>query len=358
MTFTATERNETVLQQILVNALPARTWNRLNVNESRLSADGTAPAEVTAEAPETLKVSRAALKDDIQSAMGAEYVQALDGAQTLSIEAESHETRPAVIHVRLKDGENAGLRLFLHAGSNAMLRVILAVSSDENARGRLFIRTAVYADQGSKIALYTANLLGNQVTYADDVSARTEEKAFFLLDRLDLGGNNVHTACCTELVGRKSRFASGVAYRVAEKGLLDMNWLARHFGPKTDSRIQVNGVLEEASSKCFRGTIDFVRGCAGATGGETEAVLLMGESQINQTVPLILCEEEDVDGSHGASIGRLDDKMLFYMASRGISEDKAKKLMADSRLTQMRDVFPDENVRREIDRFMGREEEA
>ena len=149
-----------------------------------------------------------------------------------------------------------------------------------------------------------------------------------------------------------------MVYQVRENGLLDMNWLARHTGRKTRSHIQVSGVLSDQAKKCFRGTIDFVRGCAGAKGAETESVLLMGQNQVNQTVPLILCEEEDVDGSHGASIGRLDDKMLFYLASRGISEEKARRLIARSRIDLMKALIPDEKVRDEVDAYLAEEEEA
>lgn len=49
---------------------------------------------------------------------------------------------------------------------------------------------------------------------------------------------------------------------------------------------------------------------------------------VNQTIPLILCGEEDVEGNHGATIGRLDEKMLFYLASRGIPEEAARSLLA------------------------------
>ena len=41
---------------------------------------------------------------------------------------------------------------------------------------------------------------------------------------------------------------------------------------------------------------------------------------MNQTIPLILCEEEDVEGNHGATIGKLDEELLFYLESRGIPE--------------------------------------
>ena len=63
--------------------------------------------------------------------------------------------------------------------------------------------------------------------------------------------------------------------------------------------------------KTFRGTIDFRCGSSGSVGDEQEDVLLLGENIVNKTIPLILCEEEDVDGRHGATIGRLPEDMLF-----------------------------------------------
>ena len=77
-------------------------------------------------------------------------------------------------------------------------------------------------------------------------------------------------------------------------------------------------------SKLFRGSIDFVKGCAGSVGNEKEDVLLLGDDVVNQTIPLILCAEEDVEGNHGASIGELDEKTLFYLMSRGIYEGSSR----------------------------------
>ena len=343
---------------MLLNALPARTWNRLHVNDSPAEIPES-PAEplLTVQAPPQLQVSGEGLKLTLPSAMGAPYAQLMADAQALTVTAAGQDAAPAVLHLTRKEGENtAALRLFLEAKEGAVLNVILTVGSAEWAEGHCAVRTQVRAGAGARVTLYVANLLGPGVDYTDDVSCTAGERAVFSLQRLDLGGNSVHTACCAELSGKRSRFESGIAYQVQPGHLLDMNWLARHLGRKTESAIQVNGVLQQDAQKCFRGTIDFVKGCAGAKGAETESVLLMGDRQVNQTVPLILCDEEDVDGSHGASIGRLDERTLFYLASRGLSEDAARRLIAQSRIDLMRDQFPDEGVRGEIDRFTGKED--
>ena len=55
-------------------------------------------------------------------------------------------------------------------------------------------------------------------------------------------------------------------------------------------------------------------------------------STLRVSVPLILCAEEDVEGNHGASIGQLDEDILFYMNSRGLSRAEAELLITRSKL--------------------------
>ena len=69
--------------------------------------------------------------------------------------------------------------------------------------------------------------------------------------------------------------------------------------------------MRDTAFKLFRGTIDFVKGSAGSVGNEKEEVLLIDEKCVNQTIPIILCAEEDVVGNHGATIGKPDEELLF-----------------------------------------------
>ena len=74
----------------------------------------------------------------------------------------------------------------------------------------------------------------------------------------------------------------------------------------------------------------------------------MDETVRNRTVPLILCAEEDVEGAHGASIGRIDDEQVFYMQSRGIPTDKIYELMAKARIGQIVAKIGDEDTVRRV----------
>ena len=67
---------------------------------------------------------------------------------------------------------------------------------------------------------------------------------------------------------RKSAFDAKIGYYTSVNQKLDMNYTVRHRGKKTESLMEVSGVLQDGSSKLFRGTIDFVPGCDGAEGNE------------------------------------------------------------------------------------------
>ena len=99
-----------------------------------------------------------------------------------------------------------------------------------------------------------------------------------------------------------------------------LNYELRHRGRKTECEIDANGVLTGTSKKVYRGTIDLVHGCKGATGTERETVLLANKGVDNKTVPVILCDEDDVAGNHGATIGHVRDEQLFYLACRALTK--------------------------------------
>ena len=137
-----------------------------------------------------------------------------------------------------------------------------------------------------------------------------------------------------------------MAVMTAVGGGIIRDLVVNHWGKKTNCNIQVDGTLKDAAKKVFRGSIDFKRGSSGSKGAETENVLLLGDDVENKTIPLILCAEEDVDGSHGATIGELDEETLFYFAARGIDQETAEDIMTKAKLEVLYQHIQDEETER------------
>lgn len=129
---------------------------------------------------------------------------------------------------------------------------------------------------------------------------------------------------------------------------LDFNYVIRQHGKRTSANMNVRGALSDKCDKIFRGTLDFQRGAKGSTGRELEEVIILSSGTRNRSVPLMLAAEDEVDGHHAVSIGRLDEEKIFYLMSRGLDESEAERLIVEAAFNPVVDRITDENLRGEL----------
>ena len=65
-------------------------------------------------------------------------------------------------------------------------------------------------------------------------------------------------------------------------------------------------------------------------------------------LPMLLCSEEDVEGNHSSSAGKVGEKELFYIMSRGFNFKEAMKLMVRAKFNKILENIKDENLKQEI----------
>ena len=251
-----------------------------------------------------------------------------------------------------------GERIRLEINESAAQRYELEVKGGQSAEVIEFItakradtQTAIKLESGARARLIQV-ITGTERTI-NNVSAILSDGAELEYISLNIGGEDTLSDINARLDGRGAKFEADIGYKVSNEGKLDINLLAEHFGKRTETRINASGVLSEKADKTFKGTIDFKNGAVGAKGKEKEDVLLLDETVRNRTVPLILCAEEDVEGSHGASIGRIDERQLFYMRSRGLDEQTIYKLAARARLDMVIRRIDDEQTNARIRQILG-----
>ena len=190
-------------------------------------------------------------------------------------------------------------------------------------------------------------------TQVTDLQVHCGQDAAFHWYRLVLGGQKTYDNCSVTLAGDDSNFTADIGYQLADEDRYDINCEAIHLGKCTESAIRASGVLADEATKLMRGTIDFRTGCSGSVGNESEDVLLMDETAHNQSVPVILCAEEDVVGNHGATIGRPSEEVLYYMESRGIGEAEALEMLSRAKIQAVIGKIPDAKLRECILQSIG-----
>jgi len=149
-------------------------------------------------------------------------------------------------------------------------------------------------------------------------------------------------------VGENSETNLNHLYIAREGGKIDLNLFVQNIGKKTKANINTNGALLNSAEKSFKGTIDFVKGAQKSVGAEKEYCVLLSPSAVSKSLPMLLCSEEDVSGSHSSSSGKLDDNQIFYLNSRGLTKDEATTLLIKAKFnSSLKQIF-DEDLKNMI----------
>ena len=76
--------------------------------------------------------------------------------------------------------------------------------------------------------------------------------------------------------------------------------------------------------------------------------MLLSDTAKSLALPMLLCSEEDVEGQHSTSSGKIGEKELFYIMSRGFSKKEAMKLMVKAKFNKILGSIKSEELREEI----------
>ena len=332
--------------EITVNKIPSPTWNWLRMNDLKTESfsGNTGKREVITTLPEALS-EKNDFSLDLKTGMGDDFnKEAEEAGHVLAVTLpEDGKNIRTEIKYDIKDGVFNNLELI--AGKNSSSIVIMRYQGDNS--GEAGVQTRFMVEDGAELTLVQIQETKNG-TFNNDIGGKVGEKGKFRLIQLITGGHDNRFGSFVSLEGKKAEFASDTGYELNGSDRLDINTVSDHTGKKTLANINVAGVLRGTSRKLFRGTIDFHRGCAGAKGDEMESVLLMDDDVENKTIPVILCDEEDVEGNHGASIGKIDEDLMFYLESRGMNEEAIYEMMAKAKIDSIIAKIPDEETRKAL----------
>ncbi len=343
-----------------INQLPTLTWNFLKLNSVNIDEEvainnrGNLNVE---DIPSGMTVERDGnLLSEVKTGMGPALDEMMNERKIETLVVRSRAgvrvQKPLILRYSLGEGDGTLRRQEIIAEEGSEITVIMDYSSGKEDSGFFGIQTKIYAKAGAVVHVVKTNLLGNKYLHFDAIGAEAEDDGVVDITQMELGGGRNYVGLEVDLKGRKSSYSGNVGYLQRKDQLLDMNYYVRHLGKKSACELNVKGALDDNAVKNFRGTIDLVHGAKGAVGHEMEDTLLLNKDVHNNTLPIILCDEDDVEGTHGASIGRLSEDVLFYMKSRGISEKAADILMTKAKLNSVQRLINDEGTAGRIQKFI------
>ena len=318
------------------NVPAAQTWNRLRANSLSVSVPNHADAGKV-----YLPLPR--LFERIECGMGQEVTDYVESqafkSDFYNVPARTKREDPIVVAVSAAQNQCANTGIIVREGAEATV-VIAAFAGDasdvddaaagsdanDDVLPTSAALTRIVVEAGAKLHLIEMLGVNEGQQHLESVGLEIHQNAAVDVKQYALGGSTIGLGLTANLVGARARLDLNNRYHATHEETLDINHLVRMRGTSTRAQLTESGVLNEAAKKTLRATIDLVRGAKDAQGNEIETVMILGDDVVNKTMPVILCDEDDVAGNHGATIGSVSPEQLDYLAARGLSRQAAEQL--------------------------------
>jgi Fe-S cluster assembly protein SufD len=162
---------------------------------------------------------------------------------------------------------------------------------------------------------------------------------------LGFGSANGRVRMETKLAGQGAEARVTGAYGTHQRQHIDFDTTQEHAAPNTTSDLAFRGVLQGRSTAVWKGNIIVDPGAQKTDAFQESRNLLISKRAHADAIPGLEIQANDVRCTHAAAVAQVDPEQLFYLRSRGLREDVAKRLVIEGFLAALVERFESGPVR-------------
>jgi len=261
---------------------------------------------------------------------------ATDGA-AVCLAANSKLDKPLyLLHIA---NENNAVRHGLMLGENAEAEVIEHFISTSDDKALSNATTAIILKNGAHLQHVRLQQESKSQSHVARVEVKQLQDSSYQFHGIELGGALSRTDLVVNLAEPGASCDLNGLFVLDGRQHADHHTRVDHTAPNCTSRENYRTVLDGRSHGVFNGKIMVHRGASQTDSDMQNGNLLLSKHAEIDTKPELEIYNDDVKCAHGATVGQLDDKQLFYLRSRGVSQETAQELLtfafADEVLTTL-----------------------
>lgn len=248
-------------------------------------------------------------------------------------------------------------RVLIVAGEGSIATVLesyFSPSTDLGAETVYFTNavTEVFVAQGATLDHYRLQEESEHAFHIATTQVHQERGSHYTSNAISLGSRIARHALNVALTDEHIETTIDGLYIVTGKQHTDSHTVIDHQKPHCNSHQLYKGILDDSGRAVFNGKV-FVREGALLTDARqlNKNLLLSAEAHVD-TKPELEIFADDVKCSHGATVGQLEDEELFYLASRGLSTEKARALLTYGFAEDVISKIKLKSVREQLDRIV------
>ncbi len=345
------------MSNLKLNETPVRTSKNFNINNIKLE-NVNIPKNIKEFHNTNILTQSSKVKID-ENTSKCKLTYGLGEILTNQVNEQANKNLKIVIDNKIDEEINVE---FLFDNNNLELTDNIEIIANENSKATIILKYTsnnnieafhngiirLNAKSGADLNIILVNLLNEKSNNFIAIQNALEDNSKVNYTIIDFGGKNSITNYYSNLIGNYSENSLNTIYLGRENQLFDLNYIGELRGEKTKINIEVQGALKDNAKKHFKGTIDFKKGCKNAQGNENEACMLMSDTAKSLALPMLLCSEENVEGNHSTSTGKVGEKELFYIMSRGFNVKEAMKLLVRAKFNKILENIKNEELKNNI----------
>jgi Fe-S cluster assembly protein SufD len=281
--------------------------------------------------------------DDTALALNSALMQ---GGVVVTVGEDVKPSRPiAIVHLAaVAQPASLYVRDVVDIGDNASVRIVDAYRGAAGIAYQVNVVTELTVGRGAKVAFARLQTEGGAAIHLASLVARLGEDAS--LDHLivSAGASLSRWQGFVSVAGRGARIAFNGANMLAGKEHGDLTLVVEHAEPHSASRELFKNVVDGQAQGAFQGRIVVKPGAQKTDARMMTQVLLLSDTAEFASKPELEIFADDVQCGHGATSGRIDETMLFYLLARGIPRAEAERLLIEAFLADPIDAIGDEAI--------------
>ena len=340
---------------MILNKTPLRTSKNFGINEIELK-DFEIPKRIKdfngltiSGDIEKFKISNDVSKKELTYGNGKELEKEIFDNANQKIKIE--DTKSGILNIDFDfSEENSNLIDNIEIISNTKSKTTIVIKYESDKENKYYHNGIIRlkAKKDSKIDIVIINMLNDKSRNFISIENEIEDDAKVKYTIIDFGGKSSISNYYSNVLGNNSKNDINTIYLGNKNQIFDINYIVEVRGFLAEANIEVQGALDEKAVKNFKGTIDFKKGCKKSKGNENEFCLLLSDTAKSKALPMLLCTEEEVEGSHSTAAGKADEDKLFYIMSRGFSKQEAMKLIVKANFNKIIENIKDEDLRKKF----------
>ena len=218
-------------------------------------------------------------------------------------------------------------RVLVLTGANSQVRVVESHAGDGEMAYLSNTVTEISVADHAVVDHYIVVREAESAFHVGSLHATLGRASNFSSHTITLGGAIVRNEASVVLAGEGGECTLNGLYLASGRQLVDNQTTIDHAQPHCDSHELYKGILDGRSRAVFNGKIIVRLDAQKTDAKQSNKALLLSENAQITTKPQLEIFADDVKCTHGATVGQLDTDALFYLRSRGLSWEQARRLL-------------------------------